>query len=292
MISLRNPARTRQERDRLARGLAGSAAIHVTAFLVWLAAGPPAPVAPLGEIQIYPDAVELVDVEMTASEPAFSNVAGPAEAAAGGADSEGGPAGDLPPSIAPEPERPTPPALAPVRSERPNVRPAGRPTPAPVERRDPPRPSTAPTPGRTATAPRPTGPTRPVERPGTGTQAGTGQGTGPGEGRADGGGTGSGAGAGAGAGSDGTGTREVGFALGNRTYDCPTPAFGGTPGEVTLTLTFRPDGGFVSSSGSGGNPALVRVARAVVNRCRAQPLPARARQVNQTTAATFRFVAG
>lgn len=291
MISLRNPARTRQEHERLARALAGSAAIHVVAFLVWLSAGTPR-VAPLAPIQVYPDAVELVSVEMTASEPAFSNVAGPAEAAAGGADSEGGPAGELPPSDAPEPERPTPPATAPLRSPRPDVRPAGRPTPAPVERREPSRRSTAPTPGRTATAPRPTGPTRPVERPGTGTQAGTGQGTGAGDGRSNGGGTGTGAGSGSGAGSGGTGTREVGFALGNRTYDCPTPAFGGTPGEVTLTLTFRPDGGFVSSVPNGGNPALVRVARAVVNRCRAQPLPQGARQVNQTTAATFRFVAG
>ena len=171
------------------------------------------------------------------------------------------------------------------------MRPEGRPRPAPVETAET-RPSRSPTRGRAATAPRPTGANRPVERQGTGAQAGTGQGVGTGDGRADGGGSGSGAGAGTGSGSDGTGDREVGFAFGNRSWDCPTPAFEGVPGEVTLSLTFRPDGGFVAASGRGGNSQLVRAARDAAGRCRAQALPGNARQVNQTTTATFRFVAG
>ena len=291
MISLRNPARTRQENDRLARGLAGSAVLHVVAFLVWFSAAPRAPVAPLDRITVYPEVMEMTEVRLTNAAPAFSSEDGPAQAAAGGASSEGGPAGDPPPSESPEPDRPTPPAMAPTRSERPDVRPEGRPTPAPVPRREPTRPSTSPTPGRTAPAPRPTGANRPVERQGTGTQNGTGQGVGTGEGRGNGGGTGTGAGSGTGSGSDGTGTREVGFALGNRSFDCPTPTFGGIPGQVTLTLTFRPDGGFVSASGRG-NAELVRAAREVTSRCRAERLPTGARQVNQSTSATFRFVAG
>ncbi|HEX8386003.1 MAG TPA: hypothetical protein VF576_07460, partial [Rubricoccaceae bacterium] len=165
--------------------------------------------------------------------------------------------------------------------------PEGLVTPARVPPR-PPRPSTAPTPGRVRTAPRPTGPNRPVETPGTGTQNGTGQGVGTGTGRQDGGGSGDGAGSGQGSGSGGDGVREVGFAFGNRSYDCPTPAFEGVPGEVTFTVTFRPDGGYVSATGRG-DATLVRAARAVVSRCRAQRLPANARQVNQSTQATFAF---
>ena len=290
MISLRNPARTRAENERLAKGLGASSLLHAAAFLVWISAGPP-PTPHLEALREYPPTLTLTEIELTAGDLAFSDVPGPPESAAGGAESEGGPAGEPPPSEAPEPERVAPPATAPARSERPDVRPEGRPVPARVPPRErPARPSTAPTPGRARIAPRPTGPDRPVETPGTGTQNGTGQGAGTGDGRQGGGGTGDGAGSGTGSGSGGTGEREVGFALGNRSYDCPTPAFEGVPGQVTLTVTFRPDGGYVSATGRG-DATLVRAARAVVSRCRAQPLPTAARRVNQSTQATFRFVA-
>jgi hypothetical protein len=74
-----------------------------------------------------------------------------------------------------------------------------------------------------------------------------------------------------------------------RQFDCPVPAFGGIVGQVTLTVTFAPDGKFVTASGRGGNPDLVRAARAVVSRCRAEPLPSDARQANQSAQATFVF---
>lgn len=293
MIYLRNPARARQDNSRLAKGLAGSSVIHALLFALWATAPEPT-AAPLDAIEVYRDSLlTMVDVQLTNAEPAFSGIDGPAQAAAGGASSEGGPAGEPPPSDTPDPARRTPPATAPVRSERPDVRPEGRPRPAPIQQEpERARPSTSPARGRTATAPRPTGANRPVERQGTGTESGTGQGTGSGSGRADGGGSGSGAGSGTGSGSDGSGEREVGFAFGNRVWDCPTPVFEGVPGEVTLSLTFRPDGGFVSASGRGGNSQLVRAARDAAGRCRAQALPGNARQVNQTTQATFRFVAG
>ena len=291
MISLRNPARTRQDNERLARGLGGSAAVHVLFFLFWIAA--PAPATPkLDALRTYPLAMTAVEVPLTDAAPAFSDIPGPAQAAAGGADSEGGPAGEAPPSEAPVPERVTPPATAPVRAPRPDVRREGRPVPAPVPpARERPRPSAAPTRGRAQPAPAATGANRPVERQGTGTQAGTGQGVGAGAGRGDGGGSGSGAGSGEGSGSGGTAAVEVGFALGNRTYDCPTPPFDGVPGQVTLTVTFSPDGRYISSRPRGGNADLVRAASSVVSRCRAQRLPAGAAQTSQSTQATFRFVA-
>ncbi len=290
MVSLRNPARTREDSERLARGLGGASVVHVLLFLLWFTA--PLPETPkIDALQTYTTPMQQVDVELTAAEPAFSDIPGPAQAAEGGADSEGGPAGEEPPSEAPAPERVTPPATAPVRAERPDVRREGRPTPAPVETpRERPRPSAAPTRGRAQPAPAPTGRNRPVERQGTGTEAGTGQGVGTGSGRGDGGGTGSGAGSGTGSGSGGTAPAEVGFAFGNRSYDCPTPPFGGIPGEVTLTVTFRPDGSYVAATGRG-NAELVRAARTVVSRCRARPLPSNAAQQNQSTTATFRFVA-
>ena len=292
MISLRNPARTREENDRLAQGLAGSAVLHALLFGLWFTAGPPPATPTLDALTVYPTAMVVTEIELTAGQLAFSDIEGPPESAPGGADSEGGPAGEAPPSESPEPDRPTPTPAAPVRAERADLRPEGRPVPARIPPRERvARPSAAPTPGRAQTAPRPTGPSRPVETPGTGVEAGTGQSAGPGTGRQSGGGDGDGAGAGSGAGSGGTGAREVGFALGNRSYDCPTPDFEGIPGNVTLTITFRPDGGYVSATGRG-DATLVRAARAVVSRCRAQRLPAGASQVNQSTQATFRFVAG
>ncbi len=293
MISLRNPARTRQDNDRLARGLGGSAAIHVALFLLWFSTGPSRPTPKMDALRTYPtEVLELTDIQIMDAAPAFSDIPGPPQAAAGGASSEGGPAGEEPPSEKPVPERVTPPATARTRAERPDVTREGIPTPARVPETPPARRSEAPTPGRAQPAPRPTGANRPVAQQGTGTESGTGQGVGTGSGRGNGGGSGTGAGSGTGSGSDGTGTREVGFALGNRTFNCTPPPFEGVPGDVTLTVTFRPDGGFVSASGRGGNADLVRSARSAARGCRAQPLPRNAAQTNQSTQATFRFVAG
>ncbi|HEX8298038.1 MAG TPA: hypothetical protein VF594_02665, partial [Rubricoccaceae bacterium] len=212
MISLRNPARTRQDNERLARGLGGSAAVHLLFFLVWFAS--PTPATPkLDALRTYPPALTMVEIQLSNAEPAFSDIPGPAQAAEGGADSEGGPAGEEPPSEDPVPERVTPPAMARERADRPDVRPEGRPVPARVPPRETPRRSAAPTPGRAQPAPRPTGANRPVAQQGTGTQAGTGQGVGTGSGRGDGGGSGTGAGSGTGSGSGGTAAVEVGFAL-------------------------------------------------------------------------------
>ena len=88
------------------------------------------------------------------------------------------------------------------------------------------------------------------------------------------------------------GPAEVGFQFGNRSYTCPTPPFGGIQGQVVYAITFRPNGSYAAARVSGSrNAALQSQVEGLLSRCRAEPLPSNALQVNQTTNATFRFSA-
>ncbi|HEX8384674.1 MAG TPA: hypothetical protein VF576_00740, partial [Rubricoccaceae bacterium] len=73
MISLRNPARSRAENERLATGLGVSAVVHTAAFLLWFSAGPP-PAPTLDDVDVYPETMVLTEFELTAGQLAFSDV--------------------------------------------------------------------------------------------------------------------------------------------------------------------------------------------------------------------------
>ena len=176
----------------------------------------------------------------------------------------------------PEPERPTPPAPTSARlPERTQTTPRQNPIPRPVQQ-DEARPARPNPPSQaTRNQPRPTAPTNPEP-----TQGG---------GRTQGDAPTSGLDEGSGSGSGGDAPVEVGFQFGNRSFDCPTPPFGGVVGTVVYRVTFAPSGRYVTSSPVNRNAALHESVQSVINRCRAEPLPGNARQVNQATRATFTF---
>ena len=89
------------------------------------------------------------------------------------------------------------------------------------------RPGPARPPGPPSRSPRPTAPTQPTPTQGTGTS----QGDSPTTGSAS----------GAGSGSGGDAAVEVGFQFGTRSFDCPTPPFGGVVGEVVHPGHVRPE---------------------------------------------------
>ena len=177
-----------------------------------------------------------------------------------------------------EPERPTPPAPSRARLATRDATPSRE---APISRpvqQDDARPARPNPPSRaTDREPAPTPPTNPRPTEGRGLTEGTAPTTG--------------LDAGDGTGSGGDADVEVGFQFGNRQFDCPQPPFGGVVGSVVYRVTFAPNGRFVTSSPVNRNAALHSSVRSVINRCRAEPLPSNARQVNQTTRATFRFSA-
>ncbi len=178
----------------------------------------------------------------------------------------------------PEPERPTPPAPSQARlAERPPTTPRANPIPRPVQREDarPARPN--PPSQATRQEPRPTAPQNTET-----TQGG---------GRTQGDAPTSGLDAGKGSGSGGDAEVEVGFQFGNRSFNCPTPPFNGVVGSVQYRVTFAPGGRLVASSPVNRNAALHESVQRVISRCRAEPLPPNARQVNQSTRATFNFSA-
>lgn len=85
---------------------------------------------------------------------------------------------------------------------------------------------------------------------------------------------------------------EVGFQFGNRSFSCPTPPNDGTQvGAITYTVQFAPNGLYVSGRPRSRNAALEAAVGRVISGCRADPLPARAEQINQPTTATFNFSA-
>lgn len=176
----------------------------------------------------------------------------------------------------PEPERPTPPAPTSARlAERTPTPPRENPIPRPVQQ-DEARPARPNPPSRaTREEPRPTAPTNP-----TPTQGG---------GRTQGDAPTSGLDAGSGSGSGGDADVEVGFQFGNRDFNCPAAPFGGVVGSVQYRVTFAPSGRLVASSPVNRNAALHESVQQVISRCRAEPLPSNARQVNQSTRATFTF---
>lgn len=244
-------------------GLAISVTAHalVLLLLAVLAATPPETLD-----RDYPP--QLMEIEFGPA-PVPPVVTGPPESAESGAPSDA--------RQQPEPERPTPPA--PTRARIPEqttpTPPRENPLPRPVQQPDA-RPA-RPNPPSRATQPeaRPTPPQQ--------TQPTQGRGTSQGEAPTSGSTTGSGTGSG------GDAPVEVGFQFGNRNFDCPVPPFGGIEGSIVYRVTFAPSGRYVASSPVSRNADFERSVRDVISRCRAEPLPDNARQVNQTTRATFSF---
>lgn len=242
-----------------------SVALHLVVLLL-LAAG----------LQLPPEALDkdyppqLMEIEFGPA-PTRPVVTGPPEQAEAGAPS------DARQQL--EPERPTPPAPTRARiPDRPSTPPReSRPIPRPVQSDN--APPARPNPPSRATEPErnPTPPTQPRPTQGTGTSQGEGQTTGDATGT--------------GTGSGGDAPVEVGFQFGNRTFDCPSAPFAGVEGQVDHRVTFAPNGRYVADRPVTRNSVLNDAVRSVISRCRAQPLPREAAQVNQTTVATFRFVA-
>lgn len=177
----------------------------------------------------------------------------------------------------PEPERPAPPAATPARvpERRPTTPSTERPIPRPVQSDDA-RPSRPNPPSRaTRPEPAPTAPTQPAPTQGTG--------------RTTGDAPTAGNDAGSGTGSGGDADVEVGFQFGNRDFSCPSPPFGGVVGTAVYRVTFAPNGRLKASSPVNRNADLHAAVTSVINRCRAEPLPSNARQVDQSTRATFNF---
>ena len=83
--------------------------------------------------------------------------------------------------------------------------------------------------------------------------------------------------------------RQGGGAVRQPDVRLPPVPFSGAVGEVVYRITFAPDGAFVSAETEQAGGPLDRSVRAVIGRCRAEPLPTAAVQINQTTEATFRF---
>ena len=253
----------RDDRD----GLILSVSLHVLVLFL-LAVGLRTPPKTLDED--YPP--QLMEIEFGPA-PTLPVQTGPPQAAEAGASSDA--------MEQPEPERPTPPAPArariPERTPTP-PREAERPIPRPVQSDDA-RPA-RPNPPSRATRPEP----RPTPPQQTQPTRGTGQtrGESPTAGANDGPGTGSG----------GDAAVEVGFQFGNRAFDCPGVPFEGVQGQVVHRITFAPNGRYVADRPVTRNAVLNDAVSRVVSRCRAEPLPPGATQVNQTTRATFRFTAG
>lgn len=252
---------SRDDRD----GLLLSVALHVVVLLL-LAAGLQLPPEALDED--YPP--QLMEIEFGPA-PTRPVITGPPEQAPAGSPS------DARQQV--EPERPTPPA--PTRARVPERAPTPPretpPIPRPVQSDNAPPARPNPPSRATEPEPRPTPPTQPRPTQGTGTSEGPGTTTG------DNGGDG--------AGSGGDAPVEVGFQFGNRTFDCPSAPFGGVEGEVVHRITFAPNGRYVADIPITRNSVLNDAVRRVISRCRAQRLPAEAAQLNQTTRATFRFIA-
>lgn len=92
--------------------------------------------------------------------------------------------------------------------------------------------------------------------------------------------------------SAGPGSSSVSIAgLGSRGASCPRPAYPGVSGTATYTVTFAPDGRYVSSRPllRGGDARIDQAVRSVVSGCRTQALPAWAPQENWEGRVTFRF---
>ena len=250
---------SRDDRD----GFLVSATAHAVVLLALavLAATPPRTLDP-----DYPP--QLVEIEFGPA-PVPPVVTGPPESAAAGAPS------DAPEQ--PEPERPTPPAPTRARVPERTARtpPRDAPVPRPVQQDD----------ARAARPNPPSRATRPEPRPTAPTQTRPTEGSGTSQGSA----STSGASSGSGTGSGGDAPVEVGFQFGNRSFDCPVPPFGGVEGQIVYRLTFAPNGRYVASSPVSRNADFERAVRDVISRCRAEPLPGNARQVNQSTRATFSF---
>lgn len=179
----------------------------------------------------------------------------------------------------PEPERPTPPAATPVdipertRATPPRDNPLPRPSTRSEARPNRPSPpSNATRQERNPTPPQNTSRTT-------------------GAGRTDGASNTSGAGSGTGTGSGGDAPAEVGFNFGNRSFNCPTPPNPGVNGSISFSVTFAPNGRYQTARPRSRNAELESLARQVLSGCRADPLPSNARQVPQSTTATFNFSA-
>ncbi|MGB3543139.1 hypothetical protein [Rubrivirga sp.] len=251
----------RDDRD----GLLLSVTIHVVVLFLLAVA-----------VRLPPDALDedyppqLMAIEFGPA-PTRPVITGPPERA------EAGQAADSRQQL--ETERPTPPAPTTARiPDRPQTPPrTADPLPRPVQSNDA-RPSRVNPPSRATTPERdPTPPQQTEPREGGGSSQGAGNRDGEGDGP--------------GSGSGGDAPVEVGFQFGNRTFDCPSAPFAGVEGQVDHRVTFDPRGRYVADRPVTRNGVLNDAVRRVISRCRAQPLPPQARQVNQTTVASFRFTA-
>ncbi|MDT7857076.1 hypothetical protein RQM47_10525 [Rubrivirga sp. S365] len=250
---------SRDDREGIALSLGVHAVLLV--FLVLVAATPSETLD-----EDYPP--QLTEIEFGVA-PTLPVVEGPPQSAPSAAPSEA--------AEQPEPERPAPPAATPARVPRrtptpPRDNPLPRPAPTPEARPAPPNPPSS----ATRPEPRPTAPTN--TRP---TRGG---------GRSEGDASTAGTDDGAQRGSGGDAATEVGFNRGNRADTCPTPPFDGIVGEVRYRVTYSPSGSYVANQPlPPRNSDLDRLVQGVINRCRAEPLPAGVPQVNQSNTVTFRF---
>ena len=217
--------------------------------------------------------VKLVELEMVEFTPSVPVQVGPPQRAE---------AGDpAPPRQSIEPPRPAPPAATPVQ-------------PPPRPRATPPRPDPLPRPQTTPNArpARPSPPStarQPEPDPSPRQQLDPTQGTG----ATDGASSRSGTNAGPGSGSGGDAAAEVGFDLGNRTHSCTTitltEASASMFGSISYTITYAPNGSFVSARPITRNATLDRVVRPRLSSCRASRLPPQATQTNQSVRVTYNF---
>ncbi|HEX8385304.1 MAG TPA: hypothetical protein VF576_03915, partial [Rubricoccaceae bacterium] len=108
MLPSRDPVRVRDSHRRLAAGLGVSAAVHVVAAVIWLAAGP-REIPDMPALERYPPEFVLTDV---APEPDGPDAGPDAGAASGGGDDAPGSAPPPPSDDPPPTARPAPPPRA------------------------------------------------------------------------------------------------------------------------------------------------------------------------------------
>ena len=213
--------------------------------------------------------VKLVELDLLELAPTIPVQVGPPQRAEAGSPAT--------PRQSVEPPRPAPPAATPVQ-------------PPPRPRATPPRPDPLPRPATDANA-RPTRPsppsnaTRPEPNPTPRQQPEPTQGSGATQGESSTSGTNDGNRSGSG----GDAPAEVGFQFGNRSFTCPSPEFPGVEGTITFSVTFAPNGRYVTSRPRSRNATFTSAVQRVISGCRAQPLPPNATQTNQSTVATFNF---
>ncbi|GAB5535382.1 MAG: hypothetical protein Rubg2KO_16310 [Rubricoccaceae bacterium] len=213
--------------------------------------------------------VKLVELDLLELAPTIPVQMGPPQRAEAGAPAT--------PRQSLEPPRPAPPAATPVQPPPRTRQTPPRPNPLPRPANDPNASPARPNPPSNTRQPEPDPTPRQQVEPTQGN--GATQGDSPTSGTNDGPASGSG----------GDAPAEVGFQFGNRSFTCPSPAFPGVEGTITFSVTFAPNGRYVTSRPRSRNATFTSAVQRVISGCRAQPLPPNATQTNQSTVATFNF---